>query len=107
MLTPGIRLYGLYRPVEEDTLVGGDLYDAADTPYSTRVLVGDVQGCPRPWTARPAAGAGAAAATTSPSGPCAARPEVLRPHCFRNSSRSALKRSLSPGTIAMPCEPFS
>ncbi|MFJ8435552.1 PP2C family protein-serine/threonine phosphatase [Kitasatospora sp. NPDC094019] len=37
-------LHGRYRPVEEDALVGGDLYDIADTPYGTRVLVGDVQG---------------------------------------------------------------
>ncbi|SDT16267.1 Serine phosphatase RsbU, regulator of sigma subunit [Streptomyces sp. TLI_053] len=37
-------LDGRYRPVEEDALVGGDLYDIADTPYGTRVLVGDVQG---------------------------------------------------------------
>ncbi|MEV8326990.1 PP2C family protein-serine/threonine phosphatase [Kitasatospora sp. NPDC056731] len=44
VLTPDVQLYGLYRPVEEDALVGGDLYDVADTPYGTRVLVGDVQG---------------------------------------------------------------
>ncbi|MEV7599045.1 PP2C family protein-serine/threonine phosphatase [Kitasatospora sp. NPDC089797] len=42
--TAELELYGLYRPVEEDTLVGGDLYDVADTPFGTRVLVGDVQG---------------------------------------------------------------
>ncbi|MBO1420474.1 PP2C family protein-serine/threonine phosphatase, partial [Streptomyces sp. FH025] len=42
--TADVRLYGLYRPVEEDALVGGDLYDVADTPHGTRVLVGDVQG---------------------------------------------------------------
>ncbi|MFB6889477.1 PP2C family protein-serine/threonine phosphatase [Kitasatospora sp. NPDC056327] len=43
-LTPDVLLHGLYRPVEEDTLVGGDLYDIADTPYGTRVVIGDVQG---------------------------------------------------------------
>ncbi|MEV7774595.1 PP2C family protein-serine/threonine phosphatase [Kitasatospora sp. NPDC086791] len=42
--TADVRLDGLYRPVEEDALVGGDLYDVAETPYGTRVLVGDVQG---------------------------------------------------------------
>ncbi|MET8628083.1 PP2C family protein-serine/threonine phosphatase [Kitasatospora sp. NPDC004669] len=42
--TPEVDLYGLYRPVEEDAMVGGDLYDVADTPHGTRVLVGDVQG---------------------------------------------------------------
>ncbi|MFE6050550.1 PP2C family protein-serine/threonine phosphatase [Kitasatospora sp. NPDC056446] len=42
--TADVRLDGLYRPVEEDALVGGDLYDIAETPHGTRVLVGDVQG---------------------------------------------------------------
>ncbi|MFJ9776759.1 PP2C family protein-serine/threonine phosphatase [Kitasatospora sp. NPDC101157] len=42
--TAELELFGLYRPVEEDTLIGGDLYDVAKTPYGTRVLVGDVQG---------------------------------------------------------------
>ncbi|MER7585387.1 PP2C family protein-serine/threonine phosphatase [Kitasatospora sp. NPDC097691] len=42
--TADVRLDGLYRPVEEDAMVGGDLYDIAETPHGTRVLVGDVQG---------------------------------------------------------------
>ncbi|MEU4115489.1 PP2C family protein-serine/threonine phosphatase [Kitasatospora sp. NPDC028055] len=42
--TAELELYGLYLPVAQDTLVGGDLYDVAQTPYGTRVLVGDVQG---------------------------------------------------------------
>ncbi|WBP91025.1 PP2C family protein-serine/threonine phosphatase [Kitasatospora cathayae] len=42
--TAELDLFGLYRPVEEDTLVGGDLYDVAETPHGTRVLIGDVQG---------------------------------------------------------------
>ncbi len=42
--TSDVRLDGLYRPVEQDALVGGDLYDIAATPHGTRVLVGDVQG---------------------------------------------------------------
>ncbi|WP_051826874.1 PP2C family protein-serine/threonine phosphatase [Kitasatospora aureofaciens] len=42
--TAELDLFGLYRPVEEDTLIGGDLYDVAETPHGTRVLVGDVQG---------------------------------------------------------------
>ncbi|MGW3078654.1 PP2C family protein-serine/threonine phosphatase [Kitasatospora sp. NPDC001132] len=42
--TPDVRLDGLYRPVEEDAMVGGDLYDVVETPHGTRVLVGDVQG---------------------------------------------------------------
>ncbi|MGP3959683.1 PP2C family protein-serine/threonine phosphatase [Nonomuraea sp. 3N208] len=35
---------GIYQPVEEDAMVGGDLYDVAASPYGTRVLIGDVQG---------------------------------------------------------------
>ncbi|MFC4010349.1 PP2C family protein-serine/threonine phosphatase [Nonomuraea purpurea] len=35
---------GLYQPVEEDAMVGGDLYDVAPSPYGTRLLIGDVQG---------------------------------------------------------------
>ncbi|MFD4657869.1 PP2C family protein-serine/threonine phosphatase [Kitasatospora sp. NPDC058444] len=42
--TSDVRLDGLYRPLEEDAMVGGDLYDVAETPHGTRVLVGDVQG---------------------------------------------------------------
>ncbi|MFE4516280.1 PP2C family protein-serine/threonine phosphatase [Kitasatospora sp. NPDC056783] len=42
--TADLRLDGLYRPVEQDALIGGDLYDVAATPHGTRVLVGDVQG---------------------------------------------------------------
>ncbi|MFB7471278.1 SpoIIE family protein phosphatase [Kitasatospora sp. NPDC056184] len=43
-LTPDVLLHGRYRPIEEDAMVGGDLYDIADTPYGTRVVIGDVQG---------------------------------------------------------------
>ncbi|MFJ8042337.1 PP2C family protein-serine/threonine phosphatase [Kitasatospora sp. NPDC096147] len=35
---------GVYEPVQEDKLVGGDIYDVADSAYGTRVLIGDVQG---------------------------------------------------------------
>ncbi|MFE6868968.1 SpoIIE family protein phosphatase [Kitasatospora sp. NPDC057692] len=43
-LTPDVLLHGRYRPIEEDAMVGGDLYDIADTPYGTRIVIGDVQG---------------------------------------------------------------
>ncbi|MFF7454131.1 SpoIIE family protein phosphatase [Kitasatospora sp. NPDC008115] len=43
-LTSDVLLHGRYRPIEEDAMVGGDLYDIADTPYGTRVVIGDVQG---------------------------------------------------------------
>lgn len=35
---------GLYEPVDEDSLIGGDIYDLERTQYGTRVLVADVQG---------------------------------------------------------------
>lgn len=35
---------GLYQPIEEDTMVGGDMYEVAASPYGTRVLIADVQG---------------------------------------------------------------
>ncbi|MEU8251538.1 PP2C family protein-serine/threonine phosphatase [Nonomuraea sp. NPDC048916] len=35
---------GLYQPVEEDSLVGGDIYEVAASDYWTRVLIADVQG---------------------------------------------------------------
>ncbi|MDJ1134302.1 PP2C family protein-serine/threonine phosphatase [Streptomyces iconiensis] len=43
-LTAWVLVDGVYEPVHEDKLFGGDIYDVADTPYGTRVLIGDVQG---------------------------------------------------------------
>jgi serine phosphatase RsbU (regulator of sigma subunit) len=40
----GIRLTGIYEPVQDESLVGGDVYDIADTLYGTRIMVADVQG---------------------------------------------------------------
>jgi serine phosphatase RsbU (regulator of sigma subunit) len=39
-----VQVDGVYEPVTEDRLVGGDIYDVADTDFGTRVLIGDVQG---------------------------------------------------------------
>jgi hypothetical protein len=39
-----VRVDGVYEPVQEDRLVGGDIYDVASTVHGTRVLIGDVQG---------------------------------------------------------------
>ena len=39
-----VQVDGVYEPVTEDRLVGGDIYDVADTDHGTRVLIGDVQG---------------------------------------------------------------
>jgi serine phosphatase RsbU (regulator of sigma subunit) len=39
-----VRVDGVYEPVQEDRLVGGDIYDVAGTVHGTRVLIGDVQG---------------------------------------------------------------
>ncbi|WKX73525.1 PP2C family protein-serine/threonine phosphatase [Streptomyces sp. XD-27] len=35
---------GFYVSSQRDALVGGDIYEVVETPYGTRVLVGDVQG---------------------------------------------------------------
>lgn len=35
---------GFYVSAQRDALVGGDLYEAVQTPYGTRVLIGDVRG---------------------------------------------------------------
>ncbi|MER0484684.1 PP2C family protein-serine/threonine phosphatase [Streptomyces sp. Edi2] len=44
ILTDRVIVDGVYLPVEADRLVGGDLYEVVDSPYGTRLLVGDVQG---------------------------------------------------------------
>ncbi|MGP3973630.1 PP2C family protein-serine/threonine phosphatase [Streptomyces sp. 8N114] len=43
-LTSQVRVDGVFEPLQEDKLFGGDIYDVAATPYGTRVLIGDVQG---------------------------------------------------------------
>jgi serine phosphatase RsbU (regulator of sigma subunit) len=42
--TPEVVVNGVYEPVDEDKLVGGDVYDVVASPFGTRVLIGDVQG---------------------------------------------------------------
>ncbi|MEU1468294.1 PP2C family protein-serine/threonine phosphatase [Streptomyces sp. NPDC005761] len=44
LLTDDVLVDGLYEPVQEDRLVGGDIYDVVVSPWGTRVLIGDVQG---------------------------------------------------------------
>ena len=44
LLTDEVLVDGVYEPVQQDKLVGGDIYDVAATPWGTRVLIGDVQG---------------------------------------------------------------
>ncbi|MFE5794956.1 MFS transporter [Streptomyces sp. NPDC056503] len=39
-----LRLAGLYRPATAGTAIGGDFLEALDTPYGTRILIGDVRG---------------------------------------------------------------
>jgi serine phosphatase RsbU (regulator of sigma subunit) len=41
---PGLRLASLYRPAGEENLVGGDFFDAFETPDGWMLLVGDVTG---------------------------------------------------------------
>ncbi|GAA3013560.1 PP2C family serine/threonine-protein phosphatase [Kitasatospora albolonga] len=42
--TADLLAEGVYEPVQEDKLVGGDIYDVAASAHGTRVLIGDVQG---------------------------------------------------------------
>ncbi|MFD4029715.1 PP2C family protein-serine/threonine phosphatase [Streptomyces sp. NPDC058637] len=56
IVTRQIRAEGFYEPVEEDRFVGGDIYEVVESPYGTRVIIGDVQG-----KGLPAIGAGFAA----------------------------------------------
>ncbi|WP_405757051.1 serine/threonine-protein phosphatase [Streptomyces sp. NBC_01420] len=42
--TDQITAHGTYTPIEEDHLVGGDIYEVVQSPYGTRVIIGDVQG---------------------------------------------------------------
>ncbi|MFI6727128.1 serine/threonine-protein phosphatase [Streptomyces sp. R-74717] len=44
ILTEQIFAHGIYAPIEEDRLVGGDIYEVVQSPYGTRVIIGDVQG---------------------------------------------------------------
>ncbi|MFD5586678.1 PP2C family protein-serine/threonine phosphatase [Streptomyces sp. NPDC127063] len=44
VLTDRVVVDGVCLMVEEDLLVGGDLYEAVASPYGTRLLIGDVQG---------------------------------------------------------------
>ncbi|WP_405896414.1 serine/threonine-protein phosphatase [Streptomyces sp. NBC_00727] len=42
--TDQITAHGTYTPITEDHLVGGDIYEVVQSPYGTRVIIGDVQG---------------------------------------------------------------
>lgn len=42
--TEDVEVGGVYEPMSEEKLVGGDVYDVVASPYGTRVLIGDVQG---------------------------------------------------------------
>lgn len=42
--TGQLLVEGLYRPVETESMVGGDVYEVATSPWGTRVLIADVQG---------------------------------------------------------------
>ncbi|MFI9204284.1 PP2C family protein-serine/threonine phosphatase [Streptomyces sp. NPDC053048] len=42
--THGMVVDGFYLSSQREALVGGDIYEVLDTPYGTRVLIGDVRG---------------------------------------------------------------
>ncbi|MFF4780866.1 PP2C family protein-serine/threonine phosphatase [Streptomyces griseorubiginosus] len=44
LVTDDVLVNGVYEPLQEDRLVGGDIYDVVASPFGTRVLIGDVQG---------------------------------------------------------------
>ncbi|MFJ4839562.1 PP2C family protein-serine/threonine phosphatase [Streptomyces sp. NPDC088746] len=44
VVTRQLCAHGLYEPIEEDRFVGGDIYEVVQSPYGTRVIIGDVQG---------------------------------------------------------------
>ncbi|WP_433543999.1 PP2C family protein-serine/threonine phosphatase (plasmid) [Streptomyces sp. CA-294286] len=43
-LTGGYQVAGFYQAAESDARVGGDFYEALETPYGLRVVLGDVSG---------------------------------------------------------------
>jgi len=43
-VTEDVLVAGVYEPVQEENLVGGDIYDVMETAYGTRMMVADVQG---------------------------------------------------------------
>ncbi|MDA8370277.1 MAG: PP2C family protein-serine/threonine phosphatase [Nocardiopsaceae bacterium] len=44
LTTDQVTVDGLYWAVEEDSMVGGDIYEVVASPHGTRVLIADVQG---------------------------------------------------------------
>ncbi|MFD7136237.1 PP2C family protein-serine/threonine phosphatase [Streptomyces sp. NPDC059894] len=44
LVTEHLLVHGLYQPVEEDSRVGGDVYEVVASPYGSRVFIADVQG---------------------------------------------------------------
>ncbi|ARZ71219.1 serine/threonine-protein phosphatase [Streptomyces sp. HU2014] len=42
--TGGVVVDGFYVSSQREALIGGDIYEVVDTPYGTRVLIGDVRG---------------------------------------------------------------
>lgn len=40
----GVEIESLYLAAQEEARIGGDFYEAADTPYGVRLLIGDVRG---------------------------------------------------------------
>lgn len=44
LVTDDVMVNGLYEPLQEEKLIGGDIYDVVASPWGTRVLIGDVQG---------------------------------------------------------------
>ena len=93
-LIPGLRLASLYRPAGEENLVGGDFYDAFETPDGWMLLVGDVTG----RGAEAAALTGQARHTLRTAGMLLADPAAA----FEQLNQSLAHRAeLTPCTVAL------
>ena len=91
---PGLRLASLYRPAGEENLVGGDFYDAFETPDGWMLLVGDVTG----RGAEAAALTGQARHTLRTAGMLLADPAAA----FEQLNQSLAHRAeLTPCTVAL------
>ncbi|MFD7622038.1 PP2C family protein-serine/threonine phosphatase, partial [Streptomyces sp. NPDC059802] len=89
MLTDDVLVNGVYEPVQEDRLVGGDIYDVVDSPWGTRVLIGDVQGKGLPAVGAAFAVIGAFRATAHRESTLTALVDALDASVVRHNSYAA------------------
>ncbi|MEU4171439.1 PP2C family protein-serine/threonine phosphatase [Streptomyces sp. NPDC026665] len=88
-VTDDVLVNGLYEPVQEDRLVGGDIYDVVESPWGTRVLIGDVQGKGLPAVGAAFAVIGAFRATAHSQPTLTALVDALDASVVRHNSYAA------------------